>query len=671
MEDKIKKFLELTSKKVSLKRLCQELDEDPLGIYGLKNRAEKEGYDIAYELVDDEITFYNLGENKDHRIQDVSFISDDGHFKCMVISSSLIGNKAQQLSIIKDIYKKAKEEGIKHIFLCGDLVSGKYSMTSSFHDSNFLTDIESQIDYFISHFPKEDGIKTYFITGRKDQDKKISVGSRIAESRDDMVYIGNCNADIKLDNSTIKLLNSPLSKTYTISYRPQQFANSFRAEDKPDLLLIGGLCQVDSINFRGINVFSIPSLCGTTDEMTSKRYENTVGAVMLDIKTNKKGKIEGKESIKYTILPYYQTDKNDYKKHNNSSAQYTNPTEDTKVPEVDANRYYKWIHNGASVEEFKAEHHFSDLELDGILEVCNLNGNDVKKVVNAAGDLVFLKPTISRKVIEKLPKDSQYIKVANIGLVSDTHIGNRENQLHSLYDFYNEAARRGIKDIYHGGDISDGFYNIPTRITYPEQTPFKTFDAQGLYILKAYPYKRGIVTHLITGNHDLSHIRNGGANIGNWLEASRKDIEYLGHNEATVLIDDVLKLGLRHPIDGSSKSFSYKVQNKIENMPSGDKENILAYAHYHKYYYSMIRNTHTFMLPAFCAATQFERDAGLLNYVGGVFLTVYYDSRNGNVIYLEAEPRLYDKKDYWEEFGKDEAKVRKLVDKNAHRLGMR
>ena len=86
-----------------------------------------------------------------------------------------------------------------------------------------------------------------FITGLLDDKKKISVGKRIAEAREDMVYLGNISANVTIDDVNMKIISSPIQQTYTVSYRPQQFAKCFRSEDKPDILLLGGLNQLDHI----------------------------------------------------------------------------------------------------------------------------------------------------------------------------------------------------------------------------------------------------------------------------------------------------------------------------------------------------------------------------------------------------------------------------------------
>ncbi len=204
--------------------------------------------------------------------------------------------------------------GYDNVILCGNISAGLYPLTKVYAETNFINDTQGQIDYIVSHYPKVDGMKTYFITGKLDDihltKQKINIGKRIADLRDDMIYLGENSCDLVIDNMVMQLFSSQLSKTYTVSYRTQQQAVSFRSEDKPDVMLYGGLLQCEQFTYRGIKILSIPSVCATTKEMAEKRYSNTIGAWYVTVSTNnKKGTLE---SINAFSSLYYQTNKDDY-----------------------------------------------------------------------------------------------------------------------------------------------------------------------------------------------------------------------------------------------------------------------------------------------------------------------------------------------------------------------
>ena len=97
-------------------------------------------------------------------------------------------------------------------------------------------------------------------------------------------------------------MSSKLNKTYTVSYRPQQQMDSYRSEDKPDILLMGGLLQMEKFTYRNVCCITVPSVCATTKEMAEKRYSNTVGAWFITVKT-KNGKLDNIQD-RFSLLCY-------------------------------------------------------------------------------------------------------------------------------------------------------------------------------------------------------------------------------------------------------------------------------------------------------------------------------------------------------------------------------
>ena len=205
--------------------------------------------------------------------------------------------------------------GYNNAILCGNVTEGLYPFTNNYSEDMFLDDSLQQVDYITQYYPYIEGITTYFITGKRDERhlkvNKINIGKRINDIRKDMVYLGQNSCNTEIDNTKMILFNSRLEKTYTMSYRTQQQIDSFRSEDKPDILLFGGLLQMDRLTYRNVRCLSIPSVCATTREMSDKRYANTIGAWYVTVKTDKYGNLE---SFKAMDSVYYKTNKDDYTK---------------------------------------------------------------------------------------------------------------------------------------------------------------------------------------------------------------------------------------------------------------------------------------------------------------------------------------------------------------------
>ncbi len=319
-------------------------------------------------------------------------------------------------------------------------------------------------------------------------------------------------------------------------------------------------------------------------------------------------------------------------------------------------RQYKYIHNGASVEEFMLKFHLNSTELKGLLELCRIYGKNIE-IVEKDGTLVFDKPFIRNLDTRKPDLDPNNLRYSQICVVSDTHFGNIHQQLHLLNKVYREAYNRGITKVYHVGNIVDG--NYPNRPEQPRQQFLHGFDEQVGYVVDMYPRVKGITTEYILGSHDETHYKNGQATVNNWLSRCRKDMIFLGQDCALTELNGV-KIFLDHPGGGSAQSLSYKPQKRIEILESDYKPKILLIGHYHKSYYFVYRNVHGILVPSFCDKTQFQQKQGLSNVIGAYFIDIYADKK-GNVEYFCPEEVIFRPNDMWEEAGKDKERVRQLV----------
>ena len=194
-EEIVEKIKSLTEKEISLSNLCDELKLSEYEVLGIIREIREDGTNILIKKHDDDMYLYNLGEKEINKYNETSFKTDyNNEFKFVLISDTRIGSKSQQLSILNDIYSKAREMGYKNVIHCGNFTEGLYSGKSEYSDSTFLDDSQIQIDYITKNYPKYDNIKTYFITGTKDQKhtkkNNINIGRRISKARPDLIYVG-------------------------------------------------------------------------------------------------------------------------------------------------------------------------------------------------------------------------------------------------------------------------------------------------------------------------------------------------------------------------------------------------------------------------------------------------------------------------------------------------
>lgn len=210
-------------------------------------------------------------------------------------------------------------------------------------------------------------------------------------------------------------------------------------------------------------------------------------------------------------------------------------------------------------------------------------------------------------------------KIIRFAIMGDTQLGSKHTQLTHLHNFYDRLVMEGIKTVYHTGDIVEG---LKMRAGHEYDLYVISADEMRDDVIKNYPYREGITTHFITGNHDASIYKQVGYDIGAAIADKRPDMHYLGRDCAVIHITPKCKLELRHPWDGSAYALSYKPQKMIEAMESDSKPNILAIGHYHKAEYIFYRNVHAIQTGCFQGQTPFMRGKGISAHLGGWIITI-------------------------------------------------
>jgi predicted phosphodiesterase len=214
-------------------------------------------------------------------------------------------------------------------------------------------------------------------------------------------------------------------------------------------------------------------------------------------------------------------------------------------------------------------------------------------------------------------------KIIRFGAVADTHLCNKWQQKTFLSDLYDRFKREGIKTIYHAGDLTDGYYkNRPAHIYELHKVGA---DEQADYVIENYPKREGIITKFISGNHDHTHIINGGADICKRIGKERADMEYLGQSNARVKLTPNCVLELNHPLDGSAYALSYSIQKYIESYSGGEKPNILLNGHHHKAMYVFYRNVHGFECGTCEDQTPWMKGKRLAAHMGGWIIEAHVD----------------------------------------------
>jgi predicted phosphodiesterase len=205
------------------------------------------------------------------------------------------------------------------------------------------------------------------------------------------------------------------------------------------------------------------------------------------------------------------------------------------------------------------------------------------------------------------------------GVVSDTHLGHKHQQLSYLQDFYAQAADFGAEFMLHGGDVVDG------QNMHRDQQ-FELFrhgvDAQASYCIEKLPVlrrkKAALPTYAIGGNHDGSSWNDVGANVLRHVQEAREDFRFLGAPLATFHYGP-LRIMLMHPDGGVAYARSYKLQKIVEQLAPDEKPHLLICGHWHTAsHLPAYRNVEAFSAPCFQAQTAYMKRKGLAPAIGGI-----------------------------------------------------
>jgi len=234
------------------------------------------------------------------------------------------------------------------------------------------------------------------------------------------------------------------------------------------------------------------------------------------------------------------------------------------------------------------------------------------------------------------PTEITYFKkFLRAGLVSDTQIGSKYQQLTLLHDAYADFDKRHVDFVLHAGDVFDGVGVYSGQdVEIFMHDPFG--DQQVKYASQNYPkLASGRRTYLIGGQHDRVFYKRHARNIIRMLCKERKDLIDRGFFFAKFKVKNAM-IALQHPGGGVAYARSYKMQKIVENivgfissMPKSKSPQVMAFGHWHiPCYLPNYMGVDAFSLPCFQAQTPYLAEKGLMPVVGYAVADLYFDESN-------------------------------------------
>lgn len=291
------KIYRMAKKRKTFTQICKDLKLKDYEVAGLIVMMSDKGYNI--DFINGEIII----RKNPPKTNDVYELPHNlEHLKLLLISDTHLASKYDRLDILRYLYSKAEDSGVKHILHSGDFTDGRSTRPEQVYELREPS-YEGQIQYCVDKYPKFSG-KTYVIQGNHDDWWYKSAGSEIvrsiAQQRDDIVYLGADVADMKIGKLKIRLFHGSGGSAYAKSYKLQKYLDSIPLSERPDILQTGHIHQSFYMKQDQTHCFQTSCLEDQTPYCRSKGLANDKSCWWVDVDFDNKGNI-------YKITPELET----------------------------------------------------------------------------------------------------------------------------------------------------------------------------------------------------------------------------------------------------------------------------------------------------------------------------------------------------------------------------
>ena len=231
-----------------------------------------------------------------------------------LMGDTQINSKYTQISHLHRLYDIYEQEGIKTVYHTGDIDEGE-KMRPGHEYECYKQGADDHKNEIVRVYPKKEGMKTRFITGNHDASfvklAGLQIGQMISRDRDDMDYLGQDSAVIRLtDNCVLELRHPGDATAYAISYKTQKMTEAMSGGEKPNILAVGHYHKLEYMFYRNVHIFQTGCLQAQTGWMRGKGIAAAMGGWIVEVRLNIDG---GVERIRQEFIPFYTAINEDYK----------------------------------------------------------------------------------------------------------------------------------------------------------------------------------------------------------------------------------------------------------------------------------------------------------------------------------------------------------------------
>lgn len=218
---------------------------------------------------------------------------ETGYAKFIATGDSHIGHSKFRDDWWEFMIDRGIEEKVDFMYHTGDLLEGMsgrpghiYELSEIGFEAQFAK-AKSLIENVPFQIRMINGNHDNWYTGKADQG--INVGVRLEESMDNVLYLGNDEADDVVNGIKVKLWHGNDGSSYAISYRTQKFVEQLYGGEKPNILLAGHAHKSLFYETRNVNVFETGTTCMQTGFMRGKKLAAHTGFWIIEVWSNENG----------------------------------------------------------------------------------------------------------------------------------------------------------------------------------------------------------------------------------------------------------------------------------------------------------------------------------------------------------------------------------------------
>lgn len=289
----INKVKFLIKKGIPLEEMAERVGLSKEEIIGLAMILKEEGFLVDY--IDGEL----VKLKKPIKVNDIYEIPHNlERLKLLLISDTHLASRYDRVDILRYLYEKAEDNGVKYVLHAGDFSDGKSKRPEHVYELKEVS-YDGQVDYCVEKYPHFSG-KTFTIAGNHDLWWYKSAGADIVKAissrRDDIIYLGPDVADMKIGKLKIRLFHGTGGNSYAKSYKLQKYLDAIPIDEKPHILQTGHIHQ--AFYYKQDNTHCLQTGC--LEDLTP--YARTLGfngdksCWWLDVSFDDNGKV-------YTVTP--------------------------------------------------------------------------------------------------------------------------------------------------------------------------------------------------------------------------------------------------------------------------------------------------------------------------------------------------------------------------------